>query len=98
MRRTKRILQTLILVILLLGLTGSVSAADTLHIGDVNGDGEVDGRDAVCLMKFLAGETDENGQAIQIDETNADLNKDGNVDEKDLLQLVKSLGGEEAGE
>ena len=64
--------------------------------GDVNGDGEADGRDAVHLMRWLAEETDEEtGERIAIDEKNADLNGDGAVDEKDLLRLVKNLGGEE---
>ena len=64
--------------------------------GDVNGDGEVDGRDAVHLMRWLAEETDEvTGERIAIDEKSADVNGDGVVDEKDLLRLVKNLGGEE---
>ena len=63
--------------------------------GDVNGDGEVDGRDVIRLMKHLAKETDpETGNIYLIRETNADVTGDGEVDEKDLLRLVRYLGGE----
>ena len=64
--------------------------------GDVNDDGQVDGRDAIRLMKWLAGEIDpETGEEYEINETEADLTGDGIVDELDLLRLMKYLGGEE---
>lgn len=59
------------------------------HIpGDVNGDTEVDGRDIIRLMKYLAEEED-----IEIVEMNADVNEDGEVDVRDLLQIIRKLGG-----
>ena len=63
--------------------------------GDVNNDTVVDGRDAIRLMKYLAGEIDEEtGEVFAIKANNADLNEDGIVDELDLLRLMKHLGGE----
>ena len=65
---------------------------DTDIPGDVNGDGEVDGRDVIRLMKFLAEETDEEtGEVVKINEKNSDLNQDGEVNELDLLRLLKAL-------
>ena len=50
--------------------------------GDVNGDGQVDTRDLVRLMKGVAsGETD----------PKYDVNGDGNVDTKDIINLMKKL-------
>ena len=64
-------------------------------LGDINGDKTVDGRDAIRLMKYLAGEIDEEtGEVFAISEKNADLNQDGVTDELDLLRLMKFLGGE----
>ncbi len=63
--------------------------------GDINGDGVVDGRDALRLMKYLAGEEDpETGELYIINENSADVTVDGTVDELDLLLLMKYLGGE----
>lgn len=61
--------------------------------GDVNGDGLVDGRDAIRLMKYLADEEDpETGELFEIHPSNSDINGDGTVDEKDLLRLMINLG------
>ena len=65
--------------------------------GDVNNDGEIDGRDVIRLMKYLADEIDpETGRVFEIRENNADVTGDGKTDEKDLLRLVKYLAGETA--
>ena len=65
---------------------------DTDIPGDVNGDGEVDGRDVIRLMKFLAEDIDEEtGEVVKINEKNSDLNEDGEVNELDLLRLLKAL-------
>ena len=75
-------------------VTGS-SPGDNLP-GDVNGDGEVDGRDTIRLMNYLADETDpETGETVEISLFNADVTGDGEVNEKDLLRLVRYLGGED---
>lgn len=86
MRRTKRILQTLILVILLLGLTGSVSVADTLHIGDVNGDGSVTAEDAGCVTRHLS----EMQKLDVLARTRADLNGDGRITEMDASLIMSA--------
>ena len=65
---------------------------DTDIPGDINGDGEVDGRDVIRLMKFLAEDIDEKtGEVVKINEKNSDLNEDGEVNELDLLRLLKAL-------
>ena len=64
--------------------------------GDVNEDGEVDGRDVIRLMKYLAQEIDETtGEVFRIVEQNADVNGDKVVNELDLLLLVRFLGGDD---
>ncbi len=65
---------------------------DTDIPGDINGDGEVDGRDVIRLMKFLSEDIDEEtGEVVKINENNSDLNEDGEVNELDLLRLLKAL-------
>jgi len=53
--------------------------------GDINGDGVVDGRDEVRLMRYLAG------QGVSINEKAADLNDDGVIDGRDEIRLLKKL-------
>lgn len=53
--------------------------------GDINGDGVVDGRDEVRLMRYLAG------QGVSINEKAADLNDDGIIDGRDEIRLLKKL-------
>ena len=55
--------------------------------GDVTGDGVVDGRDVLRLMKYFAG------QDVTIDERNADVTGDGAVDGRDVLRLMKYFAG-----
>ena len=56
-------------------------------IGDVNGDGTVDGRDLLRLARYLAG------AGVEIDRSAADVNGDGAVDGRDVLRLAKKLAG-----
>ena len=58
--------------------------------GDVNGDGEVDGRDLVRLRKYLTGDTGE--EAI---EANTNVNGDDVIDILDLIRLRKYLAQED---
>ena len=51
--------------------------------GDVNGDGKVDGKDALRLLRYLAD------QPVTIVEKNADVTGDGVVNGKDSLRLLK---------
>lgn len=55
--------------------------------GDANGDGAVDGRDVLRLVRYLAG------TGVTIDWEAADVNGDGNVDGRDVLRLAKQLAG-----
>ena len=58
--------------------------------GDVNGDGEVDSKDAVLLKKYLAGFED----AIErLDQNAADVNGDGSITSADAVRLLKALAG-----
>ena len=52
--------------------------------GDVNGDGTVDGRDVVRLLRYQAGES------IAIVRENSDVNGDGVIDGRDALRLLKN--------
>ena len=56
-------------------------------LGDVNDDGELDTKDLVRLMKYLA--SDGNDESIVA--TVPDVNRDGSVDTRDLVRLMKML-------
>ena len=56
-------------------------------IGDVTGDGNVDGRDLLRLARYIAGDT------VAIDGKAADVTGDGMVDGRDVLRLAKRLAG-----
>lgn len=57
----------------------------TKLLGDVNGDGTVDGRDSIRLMKYLLD------SSAQIVEINSDVNEDGVIDGRDSIRLMKIL-------
>ena len=59
----------------------------TTKIGDPNGDGTVNMKDALILRKFLAGWT------VEGDEAALDVNGDGSINMKDALILRKYLAG-----
>lgn len=63
---------------------GGVSIVNRVP-GDVNGDGIVDGRDAIRLGKYLA-KID-----VEIDIANSDVTGDGKIDGRDLIRLKKYL-------
>lgn len=56
--------------------------------GDINGDGSVDMRDALQLMRYLMG-----SDTIACDEEEADFNSDGSVDLMDALLLMRHVLG-----
>ena len=60
---------------------------EDIQPGDVNGDGNVDGRDLLRLARYIAG------TGVDIDASAADMNGDGNVDGRDVLRLAKQLAG-----
>ena len=59
--------------------------------GDINDDNRVDGRDAIHLMKWLAGDEVEEDTPFC---ANGDVDHDKEVDEHDLLRMMKYFGGE----
>lgn len=61
-----------------------------IKYGDINGDGDVNSKDAVLLKKYLAGYT-----GLDIDTTASDVNADGNIDSKDAVRLLRRLAGYE---
>ncbi|MFR1518953.1 MAG: dockerin type I repeat-containing protein [Clostridia bacterium] len=62
----------------------SVEIAGFLH-GDVNGDGEIDGRDAGLLLQYLA-EWD-----VEIERSTADVSPDAAIDGRDAAMLLQYL-------
>lgn len=57
--------------------------------GDVNGDGKINTKDFVTLMKLLAGED------VYYVPGSTDINGDGNVNTKDFITLMKYLSGQD---
>lgn len=61
-------------------------------LGDVNGDGKVDGRDSVRLMNYLVAMDEEDPVvSVTIVEVNTDLNEDGRIDGRDSVRLANLL-------
>mgnify|MGYP000803233905 CR=1 FL=1 len=56
--------------------------------GDINGDGEVDINDAICLLKYVAG-WKLDGVVIEA----PDVNGDGRVNTKDAIQILRYIAG-----
>jgi len=54
-------------------------------LGDVNGDGEIDARDSLRILKYAVGTYEING----VFAIGADLNKDGIIDARDSLRILK---------
>jgi len=63
------------------------SGDDERLIGDVSGDGIIDGRDLLRLAKYIGG------FEVEIVLENASVNGDDVVDGRDLLRLAKYIGG-----
>lgn len=61
-------------------------------LGDVNGDGKVNGRDSVRLMKYLIAMDEEDPvTSVEIVEANSDVNQDGKINGRDSVRLMKML-------
>ena len=61
-------------------------------LGDVNGDGKIDGRDSVRLMNYLVAMDEEDPVvSVTIVEANTDLNEDGRIDGRDSVRLANLL-------
>ena len=71
-------------------VAGSVEVIDFLY-GDVNGDGVIDGFDAIRLKKYLT-EYDYDTETSSVEVfRGADVNGDGKIDGFDLIRLKKYL-------
>jgi hypothetical protein len=68
-----------------------VMAPVTVLLGDVNGDGRVNARDARILLKFLAGLVEEN----EVDQVAADFNNDGKVNARDARAILIYIAQQE---
>lgn len=58
---------------------------EVVLLGDVNGDGKIDGRDTVRLLRALLGDD------IAYVFKNSDMNQDGKLDGRDSIRLLKLL-------
>ena len=63
-------------------------AADAL-IGDVNGDGRINARDARALLRYIAGMVN----ASEIDLAAADFNGDGRINARDARAILRHIAG-----
>lgn len=59
-----------------------------IWVGDVNGDGFVDGKDATALASYL-----KTGKPVPVSIDNADVNRDGKINLSDLSALVSLIVG-----
>ena len=59
----------------------------TVVTGDVNGDGEVNSDDAVCILRYLAG------YDVDVKIENGDVNGDGTVNSDDAVCILRNLAG-----
>ncbi len=57
--------------------------------GDVNGDGKINSRDALSIIKYASG------QDVNINLNNADVNADGKVNSRDALVIIKYASGQD---
>lgn len=57
--------------------------------GDVNGDGKINSRDALSIIKYASG------QDLNINLNNADVNADGKVNSRDALVIIKYASGQD---
>lgn len=62
--------------------------------GDVNGDGRINARDILLIMRKMLGWTAENyPQLAEYDEEMADVNSDGRVNAKDIIGIMRKMLG-----
>ena len=68
----------------------TVEGEDTVILGDLNGDSEINAKDANLIKQIIAGESPVDGEAL----TFADLNSDGEVNAKDANLMKQLIAGE----
>lgn len=67
----------------------STTAAPDYILGDITGDGDIDGRDYIVVKKYVLGTADLTDRQLEI----ADINGDGEVDGIDYLLIKKHVLG-----
>ena len=70
--------------------TQTIPKLDFIY-GDVNGDGKINGRDAIKLAKYLAAYDEDTGESSVAVSLGADVNGDGKINGRDLVKLRKYL-------
>lgn len=87
LKRKNVLLVILAIVLVCIPVIGyaAVNAENSFSYGDINGDGEVNTKDLVRLMKYIAND----GEGIEAHGT--DLNGDKKTDAKDLVRLMKYI-------
>jgi hypothetical protein len=69
-------------------LSKKVTGAAPIKKGDVNGDGDVDIADAVCIVNHIVGKPN----SVFV-EAAADVNNDGDIDIADAVHIVNYVVG-----
>ena len=67
---------------------GTIAEITDVVRGDVNGDGEVNVGDLVCVSNFMAGD-------VSVSKDAADVNQDGEVNVGDLVTISNIMSGNE---
>ena len=57
--------------------------------GDINGDGKVNTRDVIALLKNITGEK------VDVVKDSLDVNGDSKVNTRDVITLLKAITGED---
>lgn len=68
-------------------LVSTLDVERPLAVGDVNGDGQVDKKDAMAIMDHLAGTSQLDEDALK----RADVNGDGEVSYLDAMTIMDNL-------
>ena len=94
-RKSKKIILLTLLVSTIFITSGcTINFSATKNVknvqhGDINGDGEVNGKDVTKLMNYLKNKNANSLTAVGV--ANADVNDDWSIDDKDTEILMKYL-------
>lgn len=83
---TKAVISVALAAAVSLPFSANIFAVD--YLGDVNGDSEVNSSDALAVLNYAVGNSDENFILER-----ADLNTDGSVNSADALEILKTSVG-----
>ncbi len=73
-------------------IVGELVETEIIKLGDVNGDGKLNAKDATAILKYIVGKLEnpmENFDLI------ADVNEDGKVNAKDATKILKTIVGKD---